>query len=176
MKPVILPYEGTLPRIAEGAFVAPNTSLIGDVAVGDEASIWFGSTLRGDVMPIRIGARTSIQDNSVVHATEGVTPTLVGTDCVVGHAVVLHGCTVGNRVLIGMGTIVLDEAVIGDDCFVAAGSLVTPRTVIPPGSFALGRPAKVKRSLTEEERASILDGARHYVGKTRVYRTSVLGE
>lgn len=175
MKPVILPYGEHAPRIAEDAFVAPNTSLIGDVEVGSEASIWFGSTLRGDVMPIRIGARTSIQDNSVVHATDGWAPTIVGEDCVVGHGVILHGCTLGDRVLVGMGAIILDAAKIGDDCLIGAGSLVTARTEIPPGSLVLGRPAKVKRPLTELERASIVEGAAHYVKKTRDYRALVGG-
>ena len=101
--PVFLPYRGVAPTIADDAFVAPNTSLIGDVRVGAESSIWFGTTLRGDVQPIVIGARTSIQDNSVVHATDGWTPTIVGDDCVVGNRVILHGCTLGDRVLVGMG-------------------------------------------------------------------------
>ncbi len=167
---VLLPYGDHAPVIADDAFVAPNTSLIGDVVVGAQASIWFGSTLRGDVMPIRIGARTSIQDNSVVHATDGWHATTVGEDCVVGHGVILHGCKLGNRVLIGMGTIVLDAADIGDDVLIGAGSLVTARTVIPSGMLAVGRPAKVKRPLTPEELERMGDGAAHYVKKAADYR------
>lgn len=166
---VVLPYGDKSPSLSESAFIAPNTSIIGDVVVADEASIWFGSTLRGDVMPIRIGARTSIQDGSVVHATDGWAPTIVGEDCVVGHGVILHGCTVGNRVLVGMGAIILDEVEIGDDVLIAAGSLVTARTKIPSGSLVMGSPAKVRRDLTPEERASILEGAAHYVKKSKDY-------
>lgn len=158
------PYRGVLPRIAAGAFVAPTASVIGDVTVGEQASIWFGTVLRGDVMPIRIGARTSIQDNAVVHATGGWAPTMVGEGCTVGHSVILHGCTVGDRVLVGMGSIVLDEARIGDDVILGAGSLVTARTVIPSGVMAFGRPAKVVRELTDEERRSVRDAVDVYVG------------
>lgn len=167
---IVLPYGDHHPEIADDAFVAPGVSLIGDLVIGAEASIWFGSTLRGDVMPIRIGARTSIQDNSVVHATDGWHATTVGEDCVVGHGVILHGCKLGDRVLVGMGTIVLDAAVIGDDVLIGAGSLVTARTEIPSGMLAMGRPAKVKRPLTDEEKANIRSGAAHYVEKCRVYR------
>lgn len=169
MSSVILPWEGVFPKYDESVFVAPNTSLIGDIEIGPESSIWFGSTLRGDVAPIRIGARTSIQDNSVVHATDGLSATTVGDDCVVGHRVLLHGCTIGNRVLVGMGAIILDNAVIGDDCVIGAGALVTARVEIPPGSLVLGSPAKVKRPIGDKERESIVYGAAHYVEKTRIY-------
>ena len=170
---VILPYGAHRPRVAASAFLAPQTSRIGDVHVGEESSIWFGSTLRGDVQPIRIGDRTSIQDNSVIHATDGWAPTVVGDDCVVGHAVVLHGCHLGSRVLIGMGSIVMDAARLGDDVILGAGSLVTARSEIPPGTLAMGRPAKVKRELTDEERARIRAGAAHYVAKCRSYRETL---
>lgn len=173
MKPLLLPYRGQRPRIAEDAFVAPHTSLIGDVEVGPEASVWFGTTLRGDVQPIVIGARTSIQDNSVVHATDGWTPTVVGEDCVVGHRVILHGCRLGDRVLVGMGAIVMDGVEVGSDVIIGAGAVLTPRTVVPSGVMVLGSPAKVKRELRLDERASILAGARHYVEKTREYREIV---
>ncbi|MEO0323059.1 MAG: gamma carbonic anhydrase family protein [Myxococcota bacterium] len=161
--------------MAESAFLAPQTSLIGDIVVGEESSIWFASTLRGDVQPIRIGARTSIQDNSVIHATDGWHPTEVGDDCVVGHGVILHGCRLGHRVLIGMGSIVMDAATLGDDVILGAGSLVTARTEIPPGVLAMGRPAKVKRALTDEESARIREGAAHYVAKCRSYRAALAG-
>jgi carbonic anhydrase/acetyltransferase-like protein (isoleucine patch superfamily) len=173
--PVFLPYRGVAPTIADDAFVAPNTSLIGDVRVGAESSIWFGTTLRGDVQPIVIGARTSIQDNSVVHATDGWTPTIVGDDCVVGHRVILHGCTLGDRVLVGMGAIVMDGVEVGDDVLIGAGAILTPRTKVPSGTMVLGAPGKVKRDLTGEERASILAGAKHYAEKTREYRAIVGG-
>ena len=166
----ILPYGQHTPKIHETAFVAPNAAVIGDVVIGEETSIWFGSVLRGDVMPIRIGARTSIQDASVVHATGGWAPTVVGDDCVCGHNVVLHGCTLGHRVLVGMGAIVLDAAEVGDDVIIGAGALVTARTKIPSGTMVLGSPARVKRELTDEELASIREGAAIYVKKCREYR------
>lgn len=168
---VLLPYGDHTPRFDESAFIAPNVSLIGDVTIGADSSVWFGSTIRGDVMPIRIGARTSVQDGSVIHATEGWAPTVVGDDCVIGHKVILHGCTIGDRVLVGMGAIILDEVEIGDDVLIGAGALVTARTKIPSGSLVLGSPAKVRRELTQKERESIIDGAHHYVKKTRDYRS-----
>lgn len=167
---ILLPYGEHEPILAEDVYVAPGAALIGDVEIGHESSVWFNTTIRGDVMPIRIGNRTSIQDGSVVHATEGWAPTIVGDDCVVGHAVTLHGCTLGDRVLVGMGTIILDAAKIGDDVLIGAGSLVTARTEVPSGVLMMGRPAKVKRELTDEERESILSGAVHYVKKTHAYR------
>lgn len=166
----LVPYRGVLPRVDPSCFVAPTASVIGDVEVGPGSSLWFGAVLRGDVMPIRIGARTSIQDNSVVHATHDWCETRVGDECTVGHSVVLHGCTVRDRVLVGMGSIVLDQVEIGSDVILGAGSLVTARTVIPPGVLAMGRPAKVVRELTDEERARILDAAEAYVDLVRDYR------
>ncbi|MFK7988780.1 MAG: gamma carbonic anhydrase family protein [Sandaracinaceae bacterium] len=163
-------YRGRMPEVDAEAWVAPSADVIGDVHVGAEATVWFGAVLRGDVMPIHIGARTSIQDNSVVHSTGGWHPTLVGEDCTVGHSVILHGCTVGDRVLVGMGSIVLDEASIGADTILGAGSLVTARTEIPAGVLAMGRPAKVIRPLREDERARIREAAEHYVALRGDYR------
>lgn len=155
-------YRGQLPRVAEDAFIAPSADVIGDVVIGAASSIWYGAVVRGDVMPIRVGNRTSIQDNSVVHSTGGWQQTVVGDDCTVGHSVILHGCTVGDRVLVGMGTIVLDAVEIGSDVLIGAGSLVTARTKIPDGVLAFGRPAKVIRDITDEERARIAEAAEHY--------------
>ena len=166
----ILPYRGILPRVAPDAFVAPGAILVGDVELGAESSIWFGAVLRGDVMPIRIGARTSIQDNSIVHSTGGWWPVDVGDDCVVGHGVILHGCTVASRVLVGMGAILLDEVEVGSDTIIGAGSLLPPKMKIPSGVLALGRPAKIVRDLNEKDFASIRDGARIYVGEVHEYR------
>jgi carbonic anhydrase/acetyltransferase-like protein (isoleucine patch superfamily) len=163
------PYRGKNPRIDPEAFVAPSASVIGEVEVGARSSIWFGAVLRGDMMAIRIGAGTSIQDNSVVHTTGGWSVASVGDDCTVGHSVILHGCTVGDRVLVGMGSIVLDEAEIGSDTILGAGSLVTARTKIPSGVMALGRPAKVIRALNDEERKGILDAAASYQALLRNY-------
>lgn len=157
------PYKGMLPNIDATCFVAPNASVIGDVTLGANTSIWFGTVLRGDVAPIRIGARTSIQDNSVVHATGGLSACTVGDDCTVGHAVTLHGCVVGNRVLVGMGSIVLDNAIIGSNSIIGAGSLVTAGAKIPEGVLALGRPAKVVRTLSEEDLMRLKESADLYV-------------
>jgi carbonic anhydrase/acetyltransferase-like protein (isoleucine patch superfamily) len=156
--------------VHDEAWVAPSADVIGRVTVGPSSSIWYGAVLRGDVMPIRIGARTSIQDNSVIHTTGGWHDAVIGDDCTVGHAVVLHGCVVRDRVLVGMGSIVLDEAEIGEDVILGAGSLVTARTKIPPGVLALGRPAKVIRALRDDERARIREAAEHYVELLADYR------
>ena len=167
-------YQGKRPEIAPGAFLAETCAVIGDVVIGDESSIWYATTVRGDVMPIRIGARTSIQDNTVIHATSDSASrrglgTIVGNDCTIGHAVILHACTIEDECLIGMGAIVLDGARIGRGSFVGAGALVTPGTDIPPGSFVLGSPAKVRRAVTDTEREQIEYGARHYVELVRAY-------
>ncbi len=169
----IFPYRGTHPRLAASVFAAPSASVIGDVEIGEESSIWYGAVLRGDVMPIRIGARTSIQDNSVVHATGGWHDATVGDDCTIGHGVILHGCRVGHRVLVGMGTIVLDAVEIGDDVMIGAGSLVTARTKIPAGMLAHGRPAKVVRELTAEERERIMEASTLYRRYGREHRESI---
>ncbi len=167
-------FRGVTPRLGEGVFVADHTSVIGDVEIGRDSSIWYGTVVRGDVMPIRIGAGTSIQDNSVIHVTSGVAGTTVGDRVTVGHRVILHACVVEDDCLIGMGSIILDRVRIGRGSFVGAGALVTPGTDIPPGSFVLGSPAKVKRPTTDAERAGILASAAHYVELTRSYLADAL--
>jgi carbonic anhydrase/acetyltransferase-like protein (isoleucine patch superfamily) len=162
-------YKGTRPKLARGVFVAETAAVIGDVEIGEESSIWYGTVLRGDVMPIRIGARTSIQDNTVIHVTSGKFGTNVGSDCTVGHGAIIHACTVEDACLIGMGSIILDGARIGTGSLVGAGALVTPGTDIPPNSLVIGSPAKVKRAITAKERAAIDEGALHYVELARVY-------
>lgn len=147
----IYQHEEHVPQLGNDVFVAPNAVVLGDVILGDESSVWFGVTVRGDVFPIRIGARTNIQDGSVVHVTNGRSATTVGDDVTVGHMALLHGCTVGDRALVGMGSIVLDDAVIGADAIVGAGSLVPPGMKIPPRVLVLGRPAKIIRELTDED-------------------------
>ncbi len=162
-------HKGVRPILGLGVFVAPNATVIGDVHLGDEASVWFNVVLRGDVYPIRFGARTNVQDGSVIHVTGGKSATTVGDDVTIGHMVLLHGCTVGSRCLVGMGSIVLDDAEIGDDCLVAAGSLVAPRAKFPPRSMILGRPAKVVRALTEADLAMVREGGELYVGYARTF-------
>jgi len=165
----IVSYKGIVPHVAEGVYLAPTASIIGDTQIGAGSSIWFGAVLRGDVQPIRIGARTSIQDNSVVHATGGWTPTLVGDEVTVGHAVILHGCTVHDRVLVGMGSIVMDAAEIGSDTILGAGSLVLTETKIPSGVLAHGRPARPIRDLREDELKFIREAAQTYIEHTAEY-------
>jgi len=160
---MILPYRGVLPRLASTAFVAPTATVIGDVQVDDEAGIWFGVVLRGDVNHIRVGRRTNLQDGTIVHVTSGTHPTEIGNGVTVGHGVRLHGCTTGDGCLIGIGAIVLDGAVIGESSMVAAGTLVVPGTVVPPRSLVVGSPGKVKRALTDEEGAQLRALADRYV-------------
>ncbi len=159
---LIVPFEGHRPRLHPRAWVAPNATIIGDVEIGDDSSIWYGTVVRGDVMPIRIGARSNVQDNSVVHTTTSVSTVVVGDEVTVGHNVILHGCTIHDRVLVGMGSIVLDLAVIEHDVLLAAGSLVTPRTRLPSGHLCRGSPAKAVRPLNDAERAMIADGWQSY--------------
>ena len=167
---IVKSYQGTRPTLAPDVYLADNAAVIGDVHVGAGSSIWFGAVVRGDVMPIRIGAGTSIQDNSVIHVTHGVAGTTVGDRVTVGHRVILHACTVGDDCIIGMGSVILDRARIGRYCIVGAGALVTPGTVIPEGHMAVGAPARVKRPLTDEERAWIATSAEHYVALAQRYR------
>lgn len=160
---MITPYKGVIPMIAESAFVAPGAHIIGDVHIGEHSSIWFNCVLRGDCYYIRIGESTNIQDGTVIHVTTERFPTIIGNRVTVGHSVVLHGCTVKDRSLIGIGAIVLDDVTVGEESFIAAGSLVTPGTVIPPRSMVMGSPAKVRRQVTDEEVNRIDDHWQHYV-------------
>lgn len=167
---LLYPYEGRTPRVHERAWLADNVVIIGDVEIGPDASVWFGCTLRGDVGPIRIGARSNVQDGTVVHATLGLSRTEVGEDVTVGHAVVLHGCVVRDRALIGMGATVLDLAEIGEESVVGAGSLVTARTIVPARKMVLGSPARVTRDVTAREARLGIEGAEHYVAEAARYR------
>ena len=166
-------YCGVRPLLGRDVYIAPNATVIGDVHLGDEASVWFGTVIRGDVFPIRIGARANIQDGSVVHITNGKSATTVGDDVTVGHMALLHGCTVGRGSLIGMGAIVLDDAVIGEECVVAAGALVPPKMVVPPRSLVMGRPARVVRALRDEDLAWVKKAGELYVAYARTFRTQV---
>jgi len=142
------------PTLGQGVYIARGAVVLGDVTLGDYASIWYGAVLRGDINRIEIGHHTNIQDNTVVHLTDDL-PCVVGNHVTVGHAAILHACTIGNEVLVGMGSAILDGAVIGDQCLVGARALVTPGTKVPPGSLVLGMPAKVVRALTAEERMNL---------------------
>jgi carbonic anhydrase/acetyltransferase-like protein (isoleucine patch superfamily) len=150
--------------VHESAYIDASAQVIGDVEIGEESSVWMNAVVRGDVHYIRIGRRTNIQDGTVVHVMNRTHPTTIGDDVTIGHAAVVHGSTLANRILIGMGAILLNGATIGDDCIVAAGSLLTEGTKIPPRSLVMGSPGKVKRALTDEEAASILVYSERYVG------------
>lgn len=172
---MILPYRGNWPRVHETAFVAPSADLIGDVEVGVQASIWFQCVLRGDVGSIKIGSRSNVQDHTVIHSTRGKSTVDIGEDVTIGHRVTLHGCRIGDRVLVGMGTVILDNAEIGSDSIVGAGALILKDAKIPPGSLVLGSPAKVARSLTNAEIAGIAENAGNYVAYAAEYQRDVRG-
>lgn len=143
---MILPFRGRTPRIAPSAFIAPTATIIGDVTVGDEASVWFGAVLRGDVGRIEIGARSSVQDNAVLHTTDRIA-TVIGDDVTIGHGAVLEGCTVERGALVGMNAVVLHEAVVGEEALIGAGSVVTDGTKIPARTLAAGSPCRVRKPL-----------------------------
>ena len=168
--PIVRPYKGISPRIHPSVFIAPGALIIGDVEIGQESSIWFGSLVRGDVHSIRIGERTNIQDSCILHVTRGKWPLFIGDEVTAGHRVTLHGCTVGSRCLIGMGALILDGCEIGEGSIVGAGSVVAEGTVVPPRTLALGVPAKVKRDVNESEWENILSLADNYVQYAKKYR------
>lgn len=169
MPALVRSFDGKQPQLGRGVFLAETCALIGDVVIGDEASIWYATVLRGDGYPIRIGARTNLQDGTLVHVTTGQFATLVGDDCTVGHGAIIHGCTIEDRCLIGMGATILDGARVGRGSLVGAGALITPGTDIPPDSLVLGAPAKVVRPIKPSEREQIEFGAAHYVELARRY-------
>lgn len=174
--PRILPHpvrREVVPRLGQGAFIAPGATVIGDVELGEEASVWFGAVLRGDCGSIRVGARTNIQDLSCVHMTTDLSVVEIGCDVTVGHGVILHGCTIGDGCLIGMGSTLLDLAVVGAGSLIAAGTLVPPRMKIPPRSLVRGNPAVVVREVTDPEGRLGLEGAAHYVQAAREYRAAL---
>jgi carbonic anhydrase/acetyltransferase-like protein (isoleucine patch superfamily) len=166
---MIKPFNNIYPKIHETAYIAEDAVVIGDVEIGEDASIWFGSIVRGDVNYIRIGARTNIQDGTIIHVSSNTHSTVLEEEITVGHRVTLHGCHVERGCLIGIGAILLDGVRIGKNSLVAAGSLLTPGTQIPPGSLVMGTPAKVKRALTEDELAGLERSWRNYVELKKHY-------
>ena len=169
---LIRAYLGRTPAIARSAYIDEAAVVIGDVAIGEDASVWPGVVIRGDVNWIRIGARTNIQDGSVLHVMRDEYPLVLGDNVTVGHGVILHGCTIEARCLIGMGSIILNGAKIGTGSIVAAGTLVPERTIVAPGSLFMGHPGKFRRSLTVEDQASIDAYAERYVGYKQMYKSS----
>jgi len=171
---MIRPFRGVHPQIHSTAYVDPSAQVIGDVHLGEEASIWCNCTVRGDIYYIRIGDRANVQDNSVIHVRNGSHPAILESEVTVGHSVTLHGCYVERGCLIGIGSILLDDVWIGEQSLVAAGSLVSPGTIIPPRSLVMGFPAKVKRPLTDEEVAGLEVFWKNYVEYTKEYRTEMV--
>ena len=166
---MIRPFKNIHPKVHESAFVADDAIVIGDVEIGEDASVWFGSVIRGDVNYIRIGARTNIQDMTMIHVSSKTHSTILEEEITVGHNVTLHGCYVGRGCLIGIGAILLDGVRVGRNSLVAAGSLLTPGTQIPPNSMVMGSPAKVKRELTVDELAYLDKSWRNYVELKKHY-------
>lgn len=163
-------FADRLPKVHETAFLAGDAVIIGDVEIGEQASVWFGSVLRGDVNFIRIGARTNIQDGTIIHVSSKDHPTILEDEITVGHRATLHGCYVETGCLIGIGSIILDGARIGRNSLIAAGSLVTPNTRIPPATLVMGAPARVKRSLNDNELKGLEQSWRNYVRLAERYR------
>jgi carbonic anhydrase/acetyltransferase-like protein (isoleucine patch superfamily) len=163
-------YEiaGRRPSVADNAWVAPSADLIGDVHLAELASVWFGAVIRADNTPIAIGARSNVQEGAMLHSDPGA-PCTVGDDVTVGHHAILHGCTIGDRTLIGMGATILNRAVIGKDCLVGAGALVTEGKVFPAGYLIVGSPAKAIRPLDEAAQAMLRMSAALYASKQREY-------
>lgn len=167
---MIRDFLNARPVFDDSNFIADSAEVIGDVRLGRGASIWFNATVRGDVNYVDIGEATNIQDNVVVHVTNRTAPTRIGSFVTIGHSAVLHGCTVRDRVLVGIGSIILDHAEIGHDTIIGAGTLVTQKTKIPPMSLVLGRPGKCIRTLTPEETANIKHYAERYLFYSEIYR------
>lgn len=167
---MIYEFLNARPEFDETCFVASSADVIGDVRMGTESGIWFHATVRGDVNYIDIGSRTNIQDHVCVHVTNQTAPTIIGNQVTIGHSAVIHGCTVHDRVLVGIRSVILDDAVIEPDCMIGAGSLVTPGKTMPSGYLCLGSPAKPVRKLTDSERSSLIRHADNYVTYMRAYQ------
>ncbi|HEC14891.1 MAG TPA: gamma carbonic anhydrase family protein [Rhodospirillales bacterium] len=179
--PLILPYKGVLPRIGAGVFIAPGAVVIGDVEIGADCGIWFGAVVRGDVNEIRIGARTNIQDGTIIHVSSGRVgkapklATYIGSDVTVGHKAVLHACSIGDGAFIGMGATVMDGAVVEEGAMVAACALVTPGKRVGSGQLWAGAPARFVRRLGDDDRKSITDSVPHYCRLARTYLSAGIG-
>ncbi|MEX0737439.1 MAG: gamma carbonic anhydrase family protein [Bacteroidota bacterium] len=164
-------YRGIKPKVHESVFIADGAKIIGDVEIGSGSSVWYNTVIRGDVNTIRIGERTNIQDNSVLHVTHKKYPLVIGSNVTIGHGAVVHACTVKDFCLIGMGAIVMDHATVGPYAIVAAGSVVLEQFEVPEGTLVAGVPARVRRKLTEEEKRMLEQSAQNYVEYVKTYRT-----
>lgn len=169
---MIKPYLHWTPDIADSTFIADSADVIGRVKIGADSSIWYQSVLRGDVHDIEVGARSNIQDHSLLHTSTGISPCIVGNDVTIGHHVILHGCEVQDCCLVGMGSIIMDQAVLESGCFLAAGSLVTEKKVLRGGYLYAGSPAKERRQLTSEEKEFLKHSAAHYIEIAKNHQNS----
>lgn len=169
----LVSFAGTHPKIGSESFLASGAHIIGDVECGESCSFWFNTVVRGDCNYIRIGSRTNVQDGSVIHVTNKTAPTLIGNDVTIGHNTTIHGCTIKDLCLIGMGAVILDHVEIGDHCFVAAGSVLTQGKVFEPGSMIMGAPAKVVRPLKPEELKFLETSRDNYLGYMKPYKESL---
>ena len=160
---MLRPYKGILPRVHPTVFVDQTAQVIGDVEIGEESSVWMNVVMRGDVHWVRMGRRSNVQDGTIVHVMNGTHPTTIGDDVTIGHAAVVHGCTLHDRVLVGMGAIILNGADVGEDSIIAAGTLLPEGMTVPPRSLVMGSPGRVRRTLGDEEVVSILGFASRYV-------------
>ncbi len=170
MQPIILPYKGIWPKIDPTAFIAPGAAVIGDVVIGPGSSVWFGCVVRGDVNVIRIGARTNVQDGTIIHVTKGGQGTHIGNDVTIGHMVMLHDCTLDDHAFIGMKSVVIDKARVQSFGMLGAGALLTQNKTLPTGQLWVGSPAAYKRDLRDDEREEIAERARHYASLAADYR------
>ena len=166
---MIKKFQNKQPQLGEDVYVSENAIVIGDVTLGDEVNIWFGAVLRGDMHYIKIGNRTNIQDNSVVHVTTGVSPTNIGNGVTVGHGAIIHGCTIEDDCLIGMGAILMYDAIIGEGSLIGAGALIPPNMIIPANSLVVGSPGKVVRQVKDFEREIILERPQEYIDLAAIY-------
>lgn len=165
-----IPCRGLKPKLSKDVFIADGAKIVGDVQIGEQSSVWFNAVLRGDVAPIKIGKKTNIQDNAVVHGTWNKAAATIGDGVTIGHTAILHGCTIGDNCLIGMGAIIMDHAKVGANSIVGAGSLVTEGSEFPEGSLILGRPAKAVRPLKKEELEFLPKSADNYMTYTSWYK------
>ena len=169
---MLIDFEGLSPKIHPTVFIAPGAMIIGDVSIGENSGVWFNCVLRADIDRIEIGARSNIQDGTVIHLDTGV-PTIIGDDVTIGHAAIVHACTIGDGALIGMGAIILSGATIGEEAIVAAGTLVREGQEIPPRSVAMGVPAQVKRETTEEDLNRMRDNTAGYARRGAIMRKTI---
>ena len=167
---MIKKFRGKSPIIPDSCYISESVDLIGDVTLGGNVSLWFGTVIRGDMHHITIGARSNIQDNSVIHVTTDISPTRIGDEVTVGHNAIIHGATIEGRCLIGMGAIIMDDVVVGEGSIVGAGAVVPPNMIIPPRSLVVGLPAKRVRQTTDEELEMIIERAQHYINFSQEYK------